>query len=196
MKTTPLGPDIPRQRRQATSPAAAGRKQGLRLIAGAVAGPEATAEWPQRPNPGVLSERIPLFFISRDDDGFWLARHADLPIGGLFFSQRSAINFAKGYGGATPCATMILSESHKLDTENRGNRFAAQLRPVKRLLRRLPSKLFGVVGPSIAKARSIGARTSRARVENRALRRAMKVDLYCGQYKHTNKNDDDLPMVR
>jgi hypothetical protein len=90
---------------------------------------------------------------------------------------------------------MILEETHNLDIENRGNRFVAQLRPAKRLMRRLASKLAAVVGTAIANARVLGARWSRAYIEDRMLRAAVEVQLYRGRYKHSNKNDDDLPVV-
>lgn len=151
--------------------------------------------WPHRPEPSVLSESIPLFFISRDSDGFWIACEADFRIGGVFLSQHSALRFAQRCSEPTRCATMILEEVHTLDIENRGNRFAAHLRPAKRLVRRLTSKLIAVAGTAVANARALGARWSRARDEGRMLRAALVVELYRVRYKHSNKNDDDLPIV-
>jgi hypothetical protein len=136
-----------------------------------------------------------LFFISRDADGFWLARHADLPIGGLFLRRRSAMNFARRACAPISCATMILAEPHTLDTENRGNRLAPRLRPARRLARRLTATLSALAATLFAKARALGARLSRAYVEDRMLRAALEFDLYRGRYKHSNKNDDDLPIV-
>jgi len=179
MKATLIGPEILRQHRQTNSSAVARSKKPTRA-------------WPQRPGAGVLSERIPLFFISRDGDGFWLARHADLPIGGLFLFQRSAMRFAKQCSEPMPCATMILAEPHALDTDNRGNRLAAQLRPAMRLARNLNA----FVAAAFTKARALGACISRARIEDRMLRAAMELELYSRRYKHSNKNEDDLPMVR
>ena len=116
-------------------------------------------------------------------------------IGGIFLSQRSALRFAQRCSEPTRCATMILEDTHNLDIENRGNRFAAQLRPTKRLVRRLASKLTALVGPAITKTRLIGTRLSRAYIEDRMLGAALEVELYRGRYKHSNKNDDDLPVV-
>ena len=181
MKATLIGPEILRQHRQARSAAHADN---------------APACWPRRPGPGILNERIPLFFISRDADGFWLARHADLPLGGLFLRRRSAMNFAKRVIAPIPCATMMLAEPHALDTENRGNRLAPHLRPAMRLARRLSAAASALAATLFAKARAIGARWSRAYVENRMQRAAIESELYRGRYKHTNKNDDDLPIVR
>jgi hypothetical protein len=190
MKTIPLGTELLRQRRSAKS-AAAGRD--LRVIRGMV--PEATVDWPQRPSAKILSERIPLFFIGRDPDGFWLARHADSPIGGLFLRRRSAMNFAKRACAPIPCATMVLAEPHRLDTENRGNRLAPRLRPAMRLARRLTASSSAFAATLFAKARAVGDRLSRAYIEDRMLRAALEVDFYRGRYKHSNKNDDDLPIV-
>ncbi len=145
----------------------------------------AAAPWPARPHPSVLSKSIPLFFISRDNDGFWIACEADLRIGGIFLSQRSAMRFAQRQSAPTPCATMILPEPHDLAIENRGNHFTAKLRPVMRAIKSFVSKI-----------RSLAAHMSRAYIEDRMLRAAMEVDLYRGLYKHSNKNDDDLPIVR
>jgi hypothetical protein len=133
----------------------------------------------------VLSRSIPLFFISRDSDGFWAACDAEFGIGGVFLFQRSALRFAQRNGGPAGCATMILAEPHDLPIDNRGNRFAGRLRPAMRMVKSLAARL-----------RSIGARLSRAYIEDRLLRAALEVDLYRSRYKHSNKNDDDLPVVR
>jgi hypothetical protein len=156
----------------------------------------ATATWPLRPDAGALNKSIPLFFISRDSDGFWIACEADLRIGGIFLCQRSALRFARRCAGPAGCATMILSEPHDLDTENRGNRFAVQLRPVKRRLRHLGSRLNTLVGKTIVNARASGARLSHTFIEQRLHRAGIETELYRGRYQHSSKNDDDLPVVR
>ena len=154
--------------------------------------PTPTATWPQRPGPSVLSNSLPLFFISRDSDRFWIACEAEFRIGGVFLSQRSALRFAQHCSEPTRCATMMLSEPHDLNIENRGNRFVTQLRPAKRLVRRLGSKLTALVRLAITKTRLIGTRFSRAYIEDRILRAALEFELYRGRYKHSNKSDDDL----
>lgn len=151
--------------------------------------------WPQRPDPSVFSESIPLFFISRDNDGFWVACEADFRIGGVFLSQHSALRFARRCSEPTRCATMILEEPHNLVIENRGNRFVAQLRSIKRLVRNLASKLDSYRGATIGNVRAISARLSRAYIEDRLLRVAPKVDPYRSCCKHSDENDDDLPIV-
>jgi len=96
-----------------------------------------TTAWPQRPDGTILNETIPLFFVARDKDGFWIARNADVAIGGRFFFKYSALRFA-GYYNAS--AIMVLTEVYSLDTRNTGNRFARLLRPTRRLLRDIASK--------------------------------------------------------
>ena len=183
-----------RARRQTRMPAAA-HSTVVDAPQTAPAEPAPIMSWPPRPGPSVLSNSIPLFFISRDNDGFWIACEAEFRIGGIFLSQRSALRFAQRSGEPTRCAIMMLSEPHDLDIENRGNRFATQLRPVRRLVRRLGSKLTQLVAITIAHARVIGARLSSAYIEDRILRAALEAELYRGRYKHSNKNDDDLPIV-
>jgi len=142
------------------------------------------ASWPPRPDASVLSRSIPLFFISPDSDGFWIACESDFRIGGIFLLQRSAVHFAHRCSAPHRCATMVLERPHTLAIENKGNRFIERLRPAMRRVRRLSSKI-----------RSAAARISRAQVEERLLRATLENELYHGRYKHSNKNDDDLPMV-
>jgi hypothetical protein len=173
----------------------AGTNVTLAVVPQSAAGQPGTMPWPKRPSPSVLSKSIPLFFISRDSDGFWIACEADFRIGGIFLSQRSAVRFAQRCSKPTGCATMTLSEAHRLDIENRGNRFVARLRPAKRQVRRLASRLAVLVGTTFTNVHALGARWSRAHIEHRLLKAALEVELYRGRYKHSNKNDDDLPIV-
>jgi hypothetical protein len=143
-----------------------------------------TRRWPRRPDLNVLNPSIPLFFISRDDDGFWVACEADFRIGGIFLSQHSAMRFAQRCSAPAGCATMILEGPHNLEIENHGNRFADWLRPAVRFVRSFAARF-----------RSISERLSRAYIEDRMLRAALEASLYRGHYKHSNKNDDDLPIV-
>jgi hypothetical protein len=86
-----------------------------------------TMAFPQRPNSGVLSESIPLFFIGRSRFGFWVAREAQGRIGGVFLFRRSALRFANRNSAPAGCATMSLDERLELDVKNRGNPMAAWL---------------------------------------------------------------------
>jgi hypothetical protein len=91
----------------------------------------------RRPAADVLSPAIPLVFIGRNRDGFWVARDADRQFGGIFLSQRSALQFADRHNWPAGCATMILAERFELDIENGGNPFVAHLVAAKRILTRI-----------------------------------------------------------
>ena len=49
---------------------------------------------------------------------------------------------------------------------------------------------------SVAAGANLIAQALAAIAEARMQRTAIKVELYCGRYKHASKNDDDLPIVR
>jgi hypothetical protein len=89
--------------------------------------PDSVRQFPQRPDGRVLSETIPLFFIARNKNKFWVAREADGRTGGIFLFKRSALRFAAKHGLAVGCATMFLSDRFELDVENQGNRLVAVL---------------------------------------------------------------------
>jgi hypothetical protein len=84
----------------------------------------------------VLNASIPLFFVARDKDGFWLARAASGRVGGLFLLRRSAMAFARRRTWPSGCATVISSEVLELDVQNQGNPLIEYLRPLKRFLMR------------------------------------------------------------
>jgi hypothetical protein len=84
-------------------------------------------EFPRRPDSGVLSETIPLFFIGRNGRGLWVAREAEGRAGGIFLFRRSALRFAEKNSAPLGCATMVLAERFELDVENRGNPLVAWL---------------------------------------------------------------------
>jgi hypothetical protein len=79
------------------------------------------ANFPRRPDAGVLSKSIPLFFIGRNRNGLWVAREAEGRIGGVFLLKQSALRCAQKHSEPVGCATMFLTESIELDTENSGN---------------------------------------------------------------------------
>ena len=85
------------------------------------------ANFPKRPDSGVLSESIPLFFIGRNTWGFWVAREAEGGTGGVFLFKRSALRFASGNSAPAGCATMFLTERLDLDLDNQGNPLTAWL---------------------------------------------------------------------
>jgi hypothetical protein len=76
---------------------------------------------PNRPDAHVINRVIPLFFIGRNKNGFWLAREAGGRIGGMFLLRRSALRFAQEASAPNGCATMFLPKSFELDTWNCGN---------------------------------------------------------------------------
>jgi len=92
----------------------------------------ARRELPDRPDPSFLNKSIPLFFISRDRFGFWVARESEGRIGGVFLFRRSALRFAERNSRPHGCATMFLSEPFELDTENRGNRLFGVVPGIRR----------------------------------------------------------------
>jgi hypothetical protein len=113
------------------------RNRGYDLRIATAARPAANNDLLRRPAADVLSSAIPLIFIGRNRDGFWVARDADGQFGGIFLSQRSALRFTDRHTRPAVCATMILSERFELDIENRGNRFVAHLVAAKRILTRI-----------------------------------------------------------
>ena len=100
----------------------------------------AATRLPQRPDPSILSEAIPLFFIGRNEDGFWVAREADGRIGGIFLRKQSAVRFANRSAQPRGCATMFLSERFELDVENKGNPLVAHLAAARRLVLQLAQR--------------------------------------------------------
>jgi hypothetical protein len=109
------------------------------------------------PDPSILNEAIPAFFIGRNAQGFWVARDVKGRIGGVFLLESSALSFAKRNSEPAGCATIFPSERFELDLENSGNRLVVQIESLKRLAvhagRRMASligKLAGAVKAPIA----------------------------------------------
>jgi len=98
------------------------------------------AKLPPRPDPGIISEAIPLFFIGRNEDGFWVAREADGRIGGIFLRKQAALRFANRSAQPEGCATMFLSKRFELDVENKGNRLVAHIAATRRLVLQLAQR--------------------------------------------------------
>jgi hypothetical protein len=108
--------------------------------------PASVTRLPQRPDPSILNEAIPLFFIGRNRDGFWVARGADGRVGGIFVRKQSALQFANRNAPPVGCAKMFLSGRFELDIENKGNPLVARLGAAKRVLTRLAQRLTAFVG--------------------------------------------------
>jgi hypothetical protein len=79
------------------------------------------ASFPRRPDAGVLSKSIPLFFIGRNRNRPWVALEAAGRTGGVFLLKQSALHFAQRKSAPVGCATMFLAEPIELDTQNLGN---------------------------------------------------------------------------
>lgn len=128
-----------------------GRREGDRRDSGAP--PRALrrldARLPRRPDLRAINPAIPLFFIGRNSNGFWIAREAEGVTGGLFLCRQSAIHFAnasarrRGWEGS---ATMLVSERFELDLDNKGNFLVAIIKPAKRMAARLMSEAVRRVG--------------------------------------------------
>jgi hypothetical protein len=76
---------------------------------------------PSRPDARIFNRVIPLFFIGRNKNGFWIAREARGRAGGMFLLRRSALRFAQLASAPHGCATMFLAKTFELDTRNAGN---------------------------------------------------------------------------
>jgi hypothetical protein len=105
-----------------------------------MAQPAKPTKLPQRPDPSILSEAIPLFFIGRNKDGFWVAREAYGRIGNIFLRKQSAVRFANRSAQPRGCATMFLSERFELDVENKVNPLVAHLAAARRLVLQLAQR--------------------------------------------------------
>ncbi|HXX20741.1 MAG TPA: hypothetical protein VEJ46_15160 [Candidatus Acidoferrum sp.] len=69
---------------------------------------------PPRPDRSALNESIPLYYIGRNRNGFWVVRSADGRIGGLFVFKRSAVRFAREESEPAACALMFVAEPLEL----------------------------------------------------------------------------------
>jgi hypothetical protein len=98
-----------------------------------------------RPGPEVLSRSIPVVFIGRNRDGFWVARDADGKFGGLFWRKGSALHFAKTNAGPAGCAALFPQDRFELDLENHGNPLIAGLAAAKLFLGRHLRRLLAAV---------------------------------------------------
>jgi hypothetical protein len=89
----------------------------------------------RRPDGSVLNESIPVFFVGRNRDGFWVARDAGGRIGGLFLLERSALAFAHRNCLPAGCAIVLPREHFELDVANDGNPLISWIGSIKRLIR-------------------------------------------------------------
>jgi hypothetical protein len=155
-----------------------------------------SAQLPTRPDDTVLSDSIPLFFIGRNQNGFWVAREAAGRCGGLFLFRQSAARFARRNSLSAGGATMLVEHSIELDLANHGSRFAELITTIIDIVRRHAPFVINLIGVAIAEWGKLDARISRALTDHRRNREAIENDLFSGQYELASKNDDDLPISR
>ncbi len=149
---------------------------------------------PQRPDPSIVSRAIPLVYVGRNRDGFWVALDADTRIGGLFLFKSGALRFAHRRRRGILSATMEMAQL-ELPGRNRGNPVVGHLATAKHAAVRLLSKLAGPFGKPLAAARAALAQLACARASARIHRAAIERELYHDQYRISTKSDDDLRIV-
>jgi hypothetical protein len=87
-----------------------------------------------RPGVEVLSEAIPVFFIGRNREGFWVARDTDGRSGGLFWRREAALRFAQRSAAPARCAMVFPQARFELDIENAGDPLVTCIATARRLL--------------------------------------------------------------
>jgi hypothetical protein len=155
---------------------------------------DAVTNFPRRPDANVFNETIPLFFIGRNENGFWVAREAEARTGGIFLFKRSALRFARKNSTSVGCATMFVAEPVELDVENQGSPFVALLAAAVGVAARRAPLLAVFIGMAVAEWQKLVAQVSRAVAGERRNRKAIEKELFRGQYTLSSKNDDDLPI--
>jgi hypothetical protein len=154
------------------------------------------ASLPTRPDDTVLSEAIPLFFIGRNHNGFWVARESKGRYGGLFLFRRSAARFARRNGLSGGGATMLVEDPIELDLPNQGSKLAELMAALTNIVRRRAPRVANLIGMAVARLRSLDSQISRAPDGHRRNRQAIENDLFGGEFTLASKNDDDLPISR
>jgi hypothetical protein len=153
-----------------------------------------TGQLPTRPDDTVLSDAIPLFFIGRNHNGFWVARDSAGRCGGLFLFRRSAARFARRNGLAG--ATMLVEHPIELDLPNQGSKLAELMAALTNIVSRRAPRVAKLIGMAIAQLRSLDSQISRALDGHRRNREAIENELFGGEFTLASKNDDDLPISR
>jgi hypothetical protein len=154
------------------------------------------AQVPGRPDRTVLNDSIPLFFIGRDRNGFWVARESEGRSGGSFIFKRSATRFALKQSAPQGCATMFVEHTVELDVSNQGNQVVESIATAIGFVRRRAPFVTNLIELAIAQWRKLDAQISSALTDHRRNREAIENDLFRGEYKLVSKNDDDLPIPR
>jgi hypothetical protein len=148
------------------------------------------------PDDTILSVSIPLFFIGRNQNGFWVAREAAGRCGGLFLFRWSAARFARRNSLAGGGATMLVEHSIELDLPNQGSRLVELIATIIDIVRRHAPLVATFIGMVIAVWRKLDSRISHLLADHRRNREAVENELFRGEYKLISKNDDELPIPR
>jgi len=157
--------------------------------------PDPVSAFPLRPDASVINGAIPLYYIGRTREGFWLAREAEGRSGGIFLFKRSAVRFANRMSAPVGCAKMHIAGPVELDVANQGSLLAAELTAAIRVSARRTPRLISLAAIGIAFGRTFLARVSRAVDGARRNRAAIEKELFQDQYKLSSKNDDDVPVL-
>ncbi len=155
---------------------------------------ERVPQLPPRPDPAVLSDSIPLFFIGRNASGFWVVRESEGCRGGLFILRRSAVRFARDKRAPTGCAIMFLNAPLELDGPNEGSSLVAPVAAVIAFAQRRTPALASFIAMAAAEWRKLVGQLSHAVAGERRNRRVLEQELFPGQYTLVSKHDDDLPV--
>jgi hypothetical protein len=161
---------------------------------------------PRRPDRTFFSDSIPLFFIGRNQSGFWVARESEGRSNGLFLLRRSAARFARNRSSPRGCAVMVVEHPIELDLPNQGNRLIEPIRTIIDVIRRRAPLVTTCIGMAIAAWRKLDAQISHALADHHRNREAIEKDLlrnrdaiendlFRGEYKLVSKNDDGLPIL-
>jgi hypothetical protein len=113
------------------------------------------AQLPSRPDDTVLSESIPLFFIGRNQSGFWVARESEGRNGGVFLFERSAARFARKQSAPGGCATMLVEHTVEFDLPHQGNSFVAPIATTMDVIKRHAPLVATLIGMAIAEWRKL-----------------------------------------
>jgi hypothetical protein len=137
---------------------------------------DAATKLPQRPDPSVINETIPLFYIGRNKAGLWVARESQGRSGGLFLLRRSALRFAKAQSEPAGCAMMFLNEPLEFHAQSQ-----ADCAVVPFAAPRHPASFAAFVATASAAGRKLVMRLKRAFVGERTQRGAIEKELFRGR---------------
>jgi hypothetical protein len=146
-----------------------------------------TAHLPPRPGVTVLSDSIPLFYIGRNHEGFWVVREAEGRIGGLFLLRCSALRFARQKSLPAGCATMFVTEPLELDLPNQGSRVAEPIASAMRVTKQRVPLLANLVATAAAKWRKLVSQILRPIAVQRRNHVAIEKEQLHGEYTLISK---------